>query len=147
MTDQPTPPPQDPGRDRYSDRSRHDERWERRSRRDGHWREGGAWFGGVLLILLGGFFLLRNFGVDMPDNWWAVFILIPAFGAFSTAWSLYRGNGGMVTSPVIAAAVGGVFLTLLALAFFIGLDIGKFWPVILIVLGVGALARNFLPRD
>ncbi len=133
-----SPPPGPDDRNRYNDH------WQAR-RRGGRWGEGGGWFGGILLIFIGGFFLLRNFGVDMPDNWWAVFILIPAFGAFSAAWSMYR-RSGELTSGAIGAAAGGVFLVLLALAFFIGLDIGKYWPVILIVLGAGALLSNLRRR-
>jgi hypothetical protein len=44
-----------------------------------------------------------------------------------------------VTPPVTSAAVTGVFLTALGLIFLLGVDLGKFWPVILIVLGVAAL--------
>jgi len=139
MSDRSPPPGPD-------DRNRYNDHWEERARRrNGRWGEGGAWFGGVVLILIGGFFLLRNFGVDMPDNWWAVFILIPAFGAFSAAWSMYQRTGEF-TSGAIGAAAGGVFLVLLALAFFIGLDIGKYWPVILIVLGAAAILGNLRRR-
>ena len=43
----------------------------------------GSWLTGVILIILGGMFLMRNMGTfDIPlKNWWALFILIPAIGA------------------------------------------------------------------
>ncbi|HMN62375.1 MAG TPA: hypothetical protein PJ988_18560 [Anaerolinea sp.] len=40
---------------------------------------------GVILILLGGLFLLQQYTHFDFRNWWALFILIPAFGAFTSA--------------------------------------------------------------
>jgi hypothetical protein len=116
------------------------------SDRSNGWRHG-PWIGGVILIVLGVIFLLQNFGFPLPDNWWAVFILIPAAGAFSSAWSLYERAGRTVTAGVRGAAIGGVILTLLAAAFFFGFDFGKFWPVILIALGVAALAGGVWRKE
>ena len=39
------------------------------------WGPGGGWIAGLVLIGLGILFLLRNFGVPMPDNWWAIFLI------------------------------------------------------------------------
>ena len=113
-------------------------------RRDrGALSDNAAWIGGGLLILLGVIFLLENFGFPVPENWWAVFVLIPGLIAFNTAWSIYRRNNRQVTASARGALVSGLVLTALALALFFNFDFGRYWPVILIALGVAVIAGNF----
>jgi peptidoglycan/LPS O-acetylase OafA/YrhL len=116
---------------------RREERFQRRQQRWGPGR--GSWVVGVVLILLGAIFLAQNFGYPVPHNWWAVFLLLPAFACLAAAWSMYQRNGGELTPPVTSALVTGVILVLLAVIFLLGIDLGKFWPLILIVLGLAAL--------
>ena len=98
------------------------------------------WIGGVVLIALGVIFLLQSLDRLTLDNWWALFILIPAFGSFSTAWGIYQRNGRKLTRSTTGPITGGLVLTCVAAIFLFGLDIGKFWPVFLILAGVGTLA-------
>ena len=129
-----TPPPED------WRAMRREEKWQRRQgRREMRWGQGAPWIGGLILIGLGLMFLLQNFGVMLPHNWWAIFLLVPAAFAFSGAWSTYQNNGHEVTTRVRGALIGGAILTLLAITFFLGFDLGKFWPVILIVIGLAVL--------
>lgn len=134
MSDQnpPTTPPPD-----WRD-MRREERGRRREMR-GHWH-GGPWIGGLFLIALGVAFLLRNFGYPLPDNWWALFLLVPAVAAYWSAWNMYEQSGRQITSGVRGGLIGGTILTLLAIIFFLDIDFGKLWPVILIVIGVSLLA-------
>ena len=142
MSDRDAPPPE---RDRRE--ARRDERWERPyGRPDAFWGRYAPLIGGVVLIFLGVVFLLRNLGYPIPRNWWAVFILVPAFAAFNSAWSMYRRNGRQVTPPVTGAAIGGLILTGIAIVFLLGLDLGLFWPLILILLGVAALSGGIWRR-
>jgi peptidoglycan/LPS O-acetylase OafA/YrhL len=119
-----------------------DLRRQERNARQHRWRGGGSWLAGVILIAVGIVFLAQNFGYPVPNNWWAVFILIPAFVSFGAAWSMYQRNGGRATSGVASAFVAGLLLLALAVAFFLNIDLGKFWPLILIALGVVALLGN-----
>ena len=66
---------------------RREARRQRREQRLADPSRGGAWVTGLVLILLGGMFLLRNTGTfDLPlRNLWGLFILIPAIGAFDSA--------------------------------------------------------------
>jgi LiaF transmembrane domain len=137
----PSERPQEPGPDWRALR-RAERHQRRRERRGSDWGAGGAWIGGVILVGLGLLFLLRNYGVPMPDHWWAFFILLPAFAAFAAAWRLY-GRDGAVTPAVIGPAIGGLVLTVLAISFLAGFEWGKLWPVILIVLGIGVLIGGF----
>jgi hypothetical protein len=141
MSDQPSPPE----RDRW-ERGR-DDRWERRHERpESFWNNSGPVIAGIALIAIGLIFLLRNFGYPIPINWWAVFIFLPALGAFSAAWSTYQRNGRKVTQPVIGSALVGLLLAGLAVALLLGLDLSLLWPVLLILLGVAALGRGLWRR-
>lgn len=116
---------------------------DRHDRDRGKLGENAAWIGGGLLILLGLIFLAENFGYPVPENWWAVFILLPGLFAFNTAWTIYRRNNRQVTASARGALVSGLILTALALALFFDFDFGRYWPVILIALGVAVIAGNF----
>ena len=104
--------------------------------------ERSGWIVGLVLIALGGVFLLQNAGLPvLVNNWWALFILIPAIAAFAAAWRLYE-QTGRVTSAVIGLATGGLVPLTIALIFLFNFDFGSAWPVLLVVLGAGILLRG-----
>jgi hypothetical protein len=103
-----------------------------------------GWIGGIILILAGVVVLAQNLTGFSLDNWWALFILIPAFGAFATAWNNYRVNGRL-NSAGRGSLIGGAILTLISLAFLFNLDFGNIWPLILIVVGLLILSNALLP--
>ena len=102
--------------------------------------------GGGVLILLGLIFLFQNMGIFILHNWWALFILIPAFGSYSSAYGIYQSNGRRFTYAVRGAVIGGVFFTLLAAAFLFGVSAGLFWPLVLILAGVALLVNFVTPQ-
>lgn len=112
---------------------------EKRSR-----KESMPWMGGVVLILIGLVFLLRQVSGFELDNWWALFILIPAMGSFGTAWNAYQNAGGKFTLTVRGSLIGGLVMTLVAAIFLFNLNWALFLPFILILAGVGILASTFL---
>ncbi len=122
---------------------RRQEREQRRAYRHSGW---GAWWGGAILILLGIIFLLQNFGVTALENWWALFILIPAIGAFGTAWRFFQAAGGRLTAPARGSLIGGLVMAAISFAFLFNLDGQIFWPVLVILAGVGVLLNAFLSR-
>ena len=102
---------------------------------------GGLPIGGLIVIAIGVIFLLGNFGFHLPPHWWAILLLVPAVGLLVTAIRFYRLDntmGGRVMGP----AIGGVVLLVMALAIFFGLNWGLFWPIVLIVVGAGIIARR-----
>lgn len=124
---------------------RHTERMARRAaRREGRASWAGPPLAAIILIVIGAGLLMQNFGFNLPERWWALLLLLPAIGSLVTAIRSYRAEGG--TPDVIGALVGAIIFTALAFALFLGLDWGIFWPVILIALGVGLLARAYWPR-
>ncbi len=110
----------------------------REERREMTWGPGGSWIAGLILVGLGILFLLRNFGVPIPENWWAVFLILPGLGALWTAWRMYQRDGAM-TRSVMSTAIVGAVLVVFGLSFLAGFDWGILWPVILIALGVAVV--------
>lgn len=104
------------------------------------------WLAGVVLIAVGLYLLFSNVGGWQFNNWWAVFILIPAIGALYRAWQAFQGSDGQITSGVTRPAVGGLILLLVALTFLFGLDWGLLGPIILVLLGVGGLLAGLARR-
>jgi hypothetical protein len=122
------------------------ERWARREARlQRHAGRPYGWIGGAILILLGVTFLLQNMGIPFLMNWWALFILIPAFWSFIAARDIYQ-DSGKLTSGGAASLTVGILLTILAFVFLLNLNLGLYWPVLLIVGGIVLLATAFIPR-
>lgn len=136
----PPPPVGDWREQRRAERqARREARWARRGRRS-FW-----WLGGAILIVIGLALFLQNMGIPFLQNWWALFILIPAFWSFVAAWDAYQEGQGM-TRRLVGSLVSGTILTLVALGFLFNLDFGMYWPIVLIVAGVGLLIPAFLRK-
>lgn len=102
---------------------------------------------GALLVVVGVLLLLRNLDVITTTlhNWWALFIFIPAVGSLVDALARWR-RAGRWTVQVSAALLGAVVISLLALTFFLGWDLGRLWPLLLIAGGVAALLSAYSSR-
>jgi peptidoglycan/LPS O-acetylase OafA/YrhL len=100
----------------------------------------GTWAVGIILILLGGMFLLRTTGTwAIPlTNWWALFLLLPAFGTLSAAWRTYQ-EEGRLTDPARIALLIGLVLTFIAFMFLFGINWSYVGPILIIVFGVAII--------
>ncbi|HET6846237.1 MAG TPA: hypothetical protein VFH29_05345 [Anaerolineales bacterium] len=125
-------------------RQEREARWHDRAERWGHRSGRGGLIWGGVLIVLGIVLFLQNRGILLPNNWWAVFILIPAFGSFVRAWDTYH-DENRITRRVAGAAVGGTLLTVLALMFLLEFELTALWPVLLIVAGIALILTGFVP--
>jgi hypothetical protein len=96
------------------------------------------------LILLGVTILLEYLGIPFLANWWALFILIPAFWAYVAAWNIYQDNSRL-TRGGAGSLTMGILLTILALVFLLNVNVGLFWPLLLIVGGLVLLGTALLP--
>ncbi|HWA19230.1 MAG TPA: hypothetical protein VG757_09545 [Devosia sp.] len=118
-------------------------REERRARRaDRHAWANGAPIGALVLIALGLVLFLQNFGLHLPENWWAFFFLIPAVGSFVTAQRRYQ-QDGKIDGEVIGLMVSGAIFAGLFAAFYFRFDWGYFGPIVLIAIGIGIIARQY----
>jgi hypothetical protein len=109
-------------------------------------RHSGGWAGGVILIGLGLLLLLQNLGGLQLENWWALFILIPAIGGLGAAWSNYLEAGRRVTREVRSSLFGALILILITAIFLFSLNWFIFGPVLLILAGGGLLLNTVLPE-
>lgn len=118
----------------------HDLKDEEQGKAPGHGRS--SWIPGLVLIGLGVIFLLNNFfDIQLINNWWALFILIPAVVNLNNAWTRYR-EAGHWTEAAIGSLTGGLLIAAVAMIFLFELSWGMFWPVLLIILGLGILIRR-----
>lgn len=101
------------------------------------------WFG-VALIALGLLFLVQNYLGYELHNWWALFILIPAIGAFGAAYSAWREGGS--TTAAAGAFTMGVLFTAVAAIFLLELPWGRIWPVFIILAGLAMLLPTLMTK-
>jgi uncharacterized membrane protein YhaH (DUF805 family) len=106
-----------------------------------------SWIAGLILILVGVGFLLQNIGTfSIPlNNWWALFILIPAIGAFETALRIYRKADNQFTASARSSLLVGVIISLVVVIFLFNLDWNVFGPILIILGGVGMIFNYMLP--
>jgi hypothetical protein len=125
--------------------SRHEARMQRRAQLRSA-RGGFGWLGGAILIGVGLILMLQNLGYTLINltNWWALFILLPAIGAFGAAWRSYQVDGRL-SMGARSSLVGGLILVLIAAIFLFGLDWGLLGPVVIILAGAGLLLNTVLP--
>lgn len=97
--------------------------------------------GGLILIGLGTIFLLSQITGWYIQNWWALFIFIPAIFQLNDAWKGYRANGRL-THDTRGSLFGGLLLGTVASFFLFSISWNLFWPLVLIMLGVGALLNG-----
>ena len=128
-----------------------DRRDARRQRREERLEAlGGAgantWIMGVILIVLGGIFLLQNLGTFyfLLQNWWALFILIPALGSFDRAYRAYKHAGNRFTAFVRNSMFIGLILTTVTGMFLFNLPWTYLGPIMIILVGAGILANSML---
>lgn len=125
-----------------------DRREERRERRQERrlGRRGGEWMWGILLILLGAILYMRNMNIYILNNWWALFILLPALGSFATAWRISQAAGGGFPARARSALIFGVVLVLVTAMFLFSLNWTILGPILLALAGIGLIINGMLPE-
>jgi hypothetical protein len=101
------------------------------------------WIG--LVFIFGGAVVLLNQLNILPFelNWWAILVLFPAFGTLSGAYNRYRSTKDLFEMGVMIPALVGLFMLLLCVSLLFGdaidLNLKVYWPIILILLGLGLI--------
>ncbi|MCL4262946.1 MAG: hypothetical protein KJ069_07010 [Anaerolineae bacterium] len=113
-------------------------RRERRAQRRADRQAGGfGWFAGLILIVIGGLYLLHDAGyLPALTNWWALFLLLPGAGVLSAALGAYRQNGGHWTSDVLGLLLFSLLFFGMTAVFLFGLNFGWLLPLFLIAAGL-----------
>ena len=99
---------------------------------------------GLVLIFAGAVVLLNQLDIlPFELNWWALFILFPAFGTLARAYNSYRSTNDLFEMGVMIPALVGLFMLLMSVSLLLGdainLNLRVYWPIILIVLGLGLI--------
>ena len=98
---------------------------------------------GLVVVLVGVLFLLRNLGVSLPfmelHNWWALFILIAAAPSLAYAAQRYRSTG-RVDQRVLHSLLSAAAVVMVALFFLLELPWERWWPLFVIYGGLWMLA-------
>lgn len=97
---------------------------------------------GLLLVLLGLWFLAGNFGLRLPDlsTLWPIFPLLGGLASILDYFRTGRHDSGKIFFGVAAAGVGAFFFmfTLGRLAWS---QMGQYWPVFLLILSAAFFAQ------
>jgi hypothetical protein len=102
-----------------------------------------VWIG--LVFIFGGAVVLLNQLNILPFklNWWALVILFPAFGTLTRAYNRYRSTNDLFEMSVMIPALVGLFMLMMFVSLFfsdaVDLQLRVYWPIILIVLGLGLI--------
>jgi len=104
-------------------------------------RKNNDWVGGLILIGLGVIFLLNSFNIELIQNWWALFLLIPGLANLKNGLQA-RAADGRFSHSARGSLIGGLFLTTIGSAFLFDLNWSYIWPIFLIIFGIGALMQR-----
>ena len=102
-------------------------------------KDSGNIFWGMVLVLFGIFFFLRNYEI-LPiyyywDEFWPLFMIIPGL-AFIMMFVFHPQEWGVLIPGGILLFLGSTFLSeTLGFPWFSWYQIGRLWPVVLIVIG------------
>ena len=102
-----------------------------------------AWIAGGVLILIGIVFIVQNVAGVTLNNWWALFILIPAIGMLVTTYQTWKKNDRRFTAASRGPLIGALALLGVTAVFLFNLDWGRVWPLFLILAGLAVLLSSF----
>lgn len=100
---------------------------------------------GAILIIIGIVFLLQNMGIFDLDNWWALFIMIPAVAAFESAWKEYQAADSHLNSRARGSLILGFILTMVTVVLLFELNWTVLGPILIILVGIAILTNALLP--
>ena len=102
---------------------------------------------GLVIIVVGVYLLLHNFGVEFPlpflfmHNWWALFILIAAVAPLAQASRAWLRRGRLDAS-VARPGLSALIIITVAMMFLLDVRWNRWWPVFVIYGGLWILLRE-----
>lgn len=97
--------------------------------------KGSNWIMALVLIVVGIGLLLSNFTEFSLNNWWALFLLIPAITMLRHVWAEYQ-RYGRLTSRSTGALIGGLTVLAAMAVFLFNLSWSGLWPLGFIFAGI-----------
>jgi uncharacterized membrane protein len=97
-----------------------------------------SWIMAVVLIIVGLGLLASNFTGFSFNNWWALFLFVPAFMMLSKVWADYKDNGRL-TSKSTGPLITGLAMLVMIVVFLFNLSFGALWPLAFIFGGIAVL--------
>jgi len=94
--------------------------------------------GGLIVILLGVLFLLRNMGYLHWGNWWAYFLV--GIGVFLILEAIVRSAIPQYRCGILGRVIGGIVLIFIGAGNIYG--IGHYWPLILVGVGIAIIVAT-----
>jgi hypothetical protein len=107
------------------------------------WHDSSSWSWGVVLILLGGIFLLNNMGYHILSikNWWAIFLLAPGLSMLANSFKYFRARNRFSRGARTRGLLG-LILTGFAVSLLFGIDMVVIGPALLIGFGLYLLLKR-----
>jgi hypothetical protein len=99
-------------------------------------------WGGVSLMVLGGILFVMNVLSVSLENWWALFILLPALILFNLGWRVRRAENGRFPFLARFNFAVGLIIFVVAVMFLINLNWLLWWPLMLIVPGFALIIAS-----
>lgn len=99
------------------------------------------WIRAGVLIVVGLGLLASNFTDFTFNNWWALFMLIPAFGMFAAVWRDSQVNG-RITSNSTGPLISGLAMVVMMIVFLFNLNWSGLWPLGLVFGGIAVLLSS-----
>lgn len=99
------------------------------------------WIRAGVLIVVGLGLLASNFTDFTFNNWWALFMLIPAFGMFASVWRDSQVNG-RITSNSTGPLISGLAMVVMMIVFLFNLNWSGLWPLGLVFGGIAVLLSS-----
>ncbi len=105
---------------------------------------GNNWIIGLTLLLGGGILLIQNLIGWQTDNWWFILLVVPALGAFATAWKRYRDFGRAQRKFILRPVIVGFLFLFLGTILLFDLEGSIILAILLVFVGLGGLLWAFL---
>ena len=97
-----------------------------------------SWIQAVVLIVVGLGLLASNFTGFSFNNWWALFMFVPAGMMLNKVWADYKSDGRL-TSKSTGPLIAGLAILVMIPVFLFNLSLGALWPLALIFGGIAVL--------
>src|ERR1700741_307254 len=89
---------------------------------------------GLIFIVLGVIFLLRNFDIiDIGHRWWTLFFLLPITYLMTDILQRRKSNQGKIPPEARGSMIGLITLVTVMTIFVLELNWGMVWPVFIII--------------